>query len=129
MAGEILHRTFTSAESRFLMDRQLTKRWDAFAETPATFQSQEGPGIGGTLARPGNDAPAFDLHVGVGLSSAAMEHFVGSATLFAFMRSIVSRRCRRGRRRPPTLGSKDVTRRVRCAMRTWLSARRFGPHW
>jgi len=68
-----------TGETTFLMDRQLTKTWDAFVEYAGDFPERGGPRhllhIGTAL----KTAPAqqVDLHFGVGLSSAAADHFIG----------------------------------------------------
>ena len=68
-----------TGESTFLMDRQLTKKWDAFAEYAGDFPEQGGPRHlvhFGTSYRP-TPNQQLDLHGGVGLSSAAVDHFIG----------------------------------------------------
>lgn len=72
------HRNVTG-ETAFLIDRQLTKTWDAFAEYAGDFPQQGGPRHllhAGTAFRP-TPHQQLDLHVGVGLSSAAVDHFIG----------------------------------------------------
>lgn len=72
------HRNVTG-ETTFLMDRQLAKRWDAFVEYAGDFPEQGGPRHllhFGTAYKP-TPHQQFDVHVGVGLSSAAVDHFVG----------------------------------------------------
>jgi Putative MetA-pathway of phenol degradation len=68
-----------TGEFTFLLDRQLTKPWDAFVEYAGDF-----PEIGGTrhLLHFGTalkiaKQQQIDFHVGVGLSSAAVDHIVG----------------------------------------------------
>jgi hypothetical protein len=68
-----------TGETTFLIDRQLTKTWDAFVEYAGDFVKQGGPRHlvhFGTAYRP-TPRQQLDLHVGVGLSSAAVDHFVG----------------------------------------------------
>jgi hypothetical protein len=78
------HRVY--GESTFLLDRQLTAPWDAFVEYAGDFPQGGGPRH---LLHFG---PAYkitakqqvDLHVGVGLSRAAVDHFVGVGYSFRF---------------------------------------------
>ncbi len=77
------HRNVTG-ETTFLLDRQLTKRWDAFVEYAGDFPEQGGPRHLlhiGTAYKP---APQhqLDLHVGAGLSQAAVDHFIGAGYSF-----------------------------------------------
>jgi Putative MetA-pathway of phenol degradation len=68
-----------TGETTFLMDRQLTKTWDAFVEYAGDFPEQGGPRHllhVGTAYKP-TPHQQLDLHVGVGLSSAAVDHFIG----------------------------------------------------
>jgi Putative MetA-pathway of phenol degradation len=75
-----------TGETTFLLDRQLTKPWDAFIEYAGDF-----PEIGcpkqllhfGTAykIRPRQQ---LDLHVGVGLSRATVDHFAGVGYSFRF---------------------------------------------
>jgi hypothetical protein len=72
------HRNVTG-ESTFLMDRQLTKTWDAFIEYAGDFPQQGGPRHllhFGTAWKP-TPQQQLDLHFGIGLSSAAVDHFIG----------------------------------------------------
>jgi len=72
------HRNVTG-ETTFLIDRQLTKAWDAFVEYAGDFPEQGGPRHlvhFGTAFKP-TPHQQIDLHVGWGLSSAAVDHFVG----------------------------------------------------
>jgi hypothetical protein len=68
-----------TGEATFLLDRQLTKRWDAFVEYAGDFPETGGPRhllhIGTAWKLTPNQQ--FDLHAGVGLSSAAVDHFIG----------------------------------------------------
>jgi hypothetical protein len=68
-----------TGETTFLVDRQLTKTWDAFVEYAGDFPEQGGPrhlAHFGTAFKP-TPHQQVDLHVGVGLSSAAVSHFIG----------------------------------------------------
>jgi len=68
-----------TGETTFLMDRQLTKTWDAFAEYAGDFPQQGGPrhlAHFGTAYKP-TPHQQLDLHVGFGLSAAAVDHFIG----------------------------------------------------
>jgi len=68
-----------TGETTFLMDRQLTKTWDAFVEYAGDFPAQGGPrhlAHFGTAYKP-TPHQQLDLHVGFGLSSAAVDHFIG----------------------------------------------------
>jgi hypothetical protein len=72
------HRNLTG-ETTFLIDRQVTKRWDGFVEYAGDFPKQGGPRnlvhIGTTWKL--TPRQQLDFHVGVGLSSAAVYHFIG----------------------------------------------------
>jgi len=68
-----------TGETTFLMDRQLTKTWDAFVEYAGDFPEQGGPRHlvhFGTAYKP-TPRQQLDLHVGLGMSSAAVDHFIG----------------------------------------------------
>jgi hypothetical protein len=73
-------------ESTFLMDRQLTKACDAFVEYVGDFPESGGPShlLHFGTAYKITDQQQLDLHVGVGLSSAAVDHFIGFGYSFAF---------------------------------------------
>jgi hypothetical protein len=74
-----LGRRNVTGETTFLMDRQLTKTWDAFAEYVGDFPQQGGPrhlAHFGTAYKP-TPHQQLDLHVGLGLSSAAVDHLIG----------------------------------------------------
>jgi len=68
-----------TGESTFLLDRQLTKPWDAFIEHAGDFPEAGGPrhllhfGTALKIAQ----QQQIDFHVGVGLSSAAVDHLIG----------------------------------------------------
>jgi Putative MetA-pathway of phenol degradation len=68
-----------TGETTFLMDRQLTKTWDAFVEYAGDFPEQGGPRHlvhFGTAYKP-TPHQQLDLHAGCGLSSAAVNQFIG----------------------------------------------------
>jgi len=75
-----------TGESTFLLDRQLTKPWDAFVEYVGDFPESGGPrhllhfGTALKIAK----QQQIDFHVGVGLSSAAVDHFIGIGYSFRF---------------------------------------------
>ena len=68
-----------TGESTFLLDRQLTKPWDAFIEYAGDFPEAGGPrhllhfGTALKIAQ----QQQIDFHLGVGLSSAAVDHLIG----------------------------------------------------
>ena len=68
-----------TCESTFLLDRQLTKPWDAFVEYAGEFPELGGPRHllhFGTALKLAKRHP-IDFHVGVRLSSAAVDHLIG----------------------------------------------------
>ena len=68
-----------SGEATFLIDRGFSKSWDAFVEYAGDFPDQGGPRHlvhFGTPYRP-TLHHQLDLHFGIGLSSAAADHFIG----------------------------------------------------
>ena len=75
-----------TGESTFLLDRQLTKAMDAFVEYAGDFPQRGGPrhlfhfGAAYKIAT----RQQVDVHVGIGLSSAAIDHFVGIGYSFRF---------------------------------------------
>jgi len=75
-----------TGEATFLFDRQLAKPWDAFVEYAGDFPEFGGPrhllhiGTALKLAK----QHQIDFHVGVGLSSAAVDHFIGAGYSFRF---------------------------------------------
>ncbi len=75
-----------TGQSTFLIDRQLTGPWDAFAEYAGSFPERGGPqhllhfGTALKLAK----RHQLDFHVGVGLSSAAPDHFIGLGYSYIF---------------------------------------------
>ena len=73
------HTRDLTGESTFLLDRQLTKPWDAFVEYAGDFPEFDGPRhllhFGTALKI--TKQQQIDFHVGVGLSSAAVDHLIG----------------------------------------------------
>jgi hypothetical protein len=75
-----------TGEATFLIDRQLTGPWDAFVEYAGRFPESGGPqhllhfGTAINVAK----RQQIDFHVGVGLSSAAVDHFIGIGYSFRF---------------------------------------------
>jgi hypothetical protein len=75
-----------TGESTFLFDRQLTGPWDAFIEYAGDFPENGGPKHLlhiGTAYKLG-PLQQLDLHVGAGLSRAAVDHFIGLGYSFRF---------------------------------------------
>lgn len=73
-----------TGETTFLIDRQLTKPWDAFVEYAGDFTERGGPRHllhFGTAYKLTNQQQ-IDLHFGVGLSAAAVDHFIGAGYSF-----------------------------------------------
>lgn len=75
-----------TGESTFLFDRQLMKPWDAFIEYAGNFPEVGGPHhlVHFGTALKVTKQQQIDFHVGVGLSSAAVDHFVGIGYSFRF---------------------------------------------
>jgi len=73
-------------ESTILLDRQLTKAWDAFTEYAGDFPQAGGPRhlLHFGTAYKIRPRQQIDLHVGVGLSAAAVDHFAGIGYSFRF---------------------------------------------
>jgi hypothetical protein len=75
-----------TGEFTFLLDRQLMKPWDAFIEYAGDFPEVGGPrhllhfGTGLKI----NRQQQIDFHVGVGLSSATVDHIIGIGYSFRF---------------------------------------------
>jgi hypothetical protein len=75
-----------TGESTFLFDRQLTGPWDAFVEYAGRFPESGGPqhllhfGTAYKITK----RQQIDFHAGVGLSSAAVDHFIGIGYSFRF---------------------------------------------
>jgi len=78
-------RNFTG-ESTFLVDRQLTGPWDAFVEYAGDLPERGGPRhvlhLGTAIKM--SKRQQLDFHFGVGLSSAAVDHFIGIGYSFRF---------------------------------------------
>jgi hypothetical protein len=73
-------------ESTLLVDRQLSRNWDAFTEYAGDFSHAGGPRHlmhFGTAYKVGA-RQQLDAHVGVGLSAAAVDHFIGIGYSFRF---------------------------------------------
>ena len=86
-----------TGQASFLLDRQITSRWDAFLEYAGEFPQHGGPQnilhLGTAFKiRPNQQ---LDFHVGFGLSSAAVDHFLG------FGYSFQLQAIRRGQHSPP----------------------------
>lgn len=76
-----------TGETTFLMDRQLTKRWDAFVEYAGDFPERAGPRHlvhFGTAYKP-TPHQQLDLHIGRVLSSTTVDHFIGGGYYFRFL--------------------------------------------
>lgn len=76
-----------TGETTFLIDRTLTKQWDAFVEYAGDFPERGGPRHllhFGTSWRP-TPHQQVDLHGGLGLSSATVDHFIGVGYSFRFL--------------------------------------------
>jgi hypothetical protein len=75
-----------TGQASFLLDRQITSRWDAFLEYSGDFPQRGGPQH---LLHPGTafkitPNQQLDFHFGWGLSSAAVDHFIGVGYSFQF---------------------------------------------
>ncbi|MGO4884619.1 MAG: transporter [Bryobacteraceae bacterium] len=68
-----------TGESTLLFDRQLTKRWDAFAEYAGDFAQEGGPRHLAHIGTAYKVTPQqqLDFHFGAGLSARAVDHFIG----------------------------------------------------
>lgn len=68
-----------TGQPSFYVDRQITGKWDAFVEYAGDFQQRGGPQhiihTGTCYKLTPNQQ--LDFHVGFGLSSAAVDHFIG----------------------------------------------------
>jgi hypothetical protein len=75
-----------TGETTFLVDRLLTKTSDAFVEYAGDFPGQGGPRHLLHLGSSYRPTPhhQIDLHFGLGLSSAAVDHFIGIGYSFRF---------------------------------------------
>jgi hypothetical protein len=75
-----------TGESTILLDQQLTRPWDAFVEYVGDFPERGGSrqvlhfGTAIKLA----ERHQLDFHFGVGLSPAAVDHFIGIGYSFRF---------------------------------------------
>jgi hypothetical protein len=80
-----------TGESTFLIDRQLTRAWDAFVEYAGDFAERGGPRhlLHFGSAYKLTPLQQVDLHVGVGLSAAAVDHFIGVG--YSFRLKLVGR--------------------------------------
>ena len=75
-----------TGETTFLVDRQLTKTWDAFLEYAGDFPENGGPRHllhAGSALKLGQNQQ-IDVHVGVGVSAAAVDHLIGVGYSFRF---------------------------------------------
>ena len=75
-----------TGQASFLLDRQFTGRWDGFVEYGGEFPQRGSPQHvlhGGTAFKITSNQQ-LDFHVGVGLSSAAVDHFIGFGYSFQF---------------------------------------------
>jgi hypothetical protein len=75
-----------TGQASFYVDRQITSKWDAFIEYGGEFPQRGGPQHilhTGTSYKLTNNQQ-LDFHVGFGLSSAAVDHFVGFGYSFQF---------------------------------------------
>jgi hypothetical protein len=75
-----------TGESTFLLDRQLTKPMDVFIEYAGDFSQRGGPRHLLHFGAAYKVAPRqqIDVHYGIGLSSAAVDHFIGIGYSFRF---------------------------------------------
>jgi hypothetical protein len=75
-----------TGESTFLLDRQLAKPLDAFIEYAGDFPQRGGPRHLLHFGASYKITPRqqLDLHYGIGLSSAAIDHFIGIGYSFRF---------------------------------------------
>jgi hypothetical protein len=75
-----------TGQASFLLDRQITSRWDAFVEYAGDFPQRGGPQhllhVGTSYKIRPNQR--LDFHVGFGLSSATVDHFFGFGYSFQF---------------------------------------------
>jgi len=75
-----------TGETTFLLDRQLTRTWDAFLEYAGDFPENGRPRHllhAGTALKLGQNQQ-IDFHVGVGLSAAAVDRLIGAGYSFRF---------------------------------------------
>jgi len=75
-----------TGQASFYIDRQITSKWDAFVEYGGEFPQRGGPQhllhTGTSYKITPNQQ--LDFHFGAGLSSAAVDHFVGFGYSFQF---------------------------------------------
>ena len=75
-----------TGQASFLVDRQFTNRWDAFVEYAGNFPQRGGSQqllhVGTAFKITSNQQ--LDFHFGFGLSSAAVDHFIGVGYSFQF---------------------------------------------
>jgi len=75
-----------TGQPSLLLDRQVTNRWDTFTEYAGDFPQRGGPQhllhIGSAFKLAPNHQ--LDFHFGFGLSSAAVDHFIGVGYSFQF---------------------------------------------
>ena len=75
-----------TGQASFLLDRQITSRWDAFVEYGGEFPQHGSPQHvlhAGTAFKITSNQQ-LDFHFGIGLSSAAVDHFIGFGYSFQF---------------------------------------------
>jgi hypothetical protein len=75
-----------TGQASFLLDRQITSQWDAFVEYGGEFAQRGSPQHvlhAGTAFKLTSNQQ-LDFHCGVGLSSAAVDHFIGFGYSFQF---------------------------------------------
>jgi hypothetical protein len=82
----VQRRRDTTGETTFLLDRQLTKMWDAFVEYAGDFPEQGGPRHLLHFGAACKLTPhhQLDLHAGLSFSSAATDNFIGIGYSFRF---------------------------------------------
>jgi len=77
-----------TGESTILLDRQLARPWDAFVEYVGDCPERGGSSqllhFGTELKIGKRQQQQVDFHFGVGLSSAAVDHFIGAGYSFRF---------------------------------------------
>jgi Putative MetA-pathway of phenol degradation len=80
------NRRNVTGQASFLVDRQLTGRWDTFVEYGGYFPQRGGPvhilhsGMSIKITR----NQQIDFHFGAGLSSSSVDHFIGFGYSFQF---------------------------------------------
>ena len=82
------HTRDLTGESTILLDRQLARPWDAFVEYVGDFPERSGSRqllhLGTALKIGKRQQQQLDFYYGVGLSSAAADHFIGIGYSFRF---------------------------------------------